>query len=119
MGGRAASVLAAEGYQCDGLLLLAYPLHPPGQPDKLRVPHLFSIAIPVLCLNGTRDPFCQRDLMDKALSGVRTRWTMRWLDGADHGFHVLKTSGTTDKLVLEDVADTTRNWIDTLADVRD
>jgi len=117
MGGRAASVLAAEGYRCDGLLLLAYPLHPPGQPDKLRVAHLASIAVPVLCFNGTRDPFCQRGLMEKALSGVGARWTMRWVEGADHGFHVLKKSGTTDKRVLEDVADTTRKWIDTLAGV--
>jgi uncharacterized protein len=115
MGGRAASVLAAEHFQCDGLLLLAYPLHPPGQPDKLRVSHLSSITVPVLCFNGTRDPFCQRDLMEKAVAGVGAPWTMRWLEGADHGFHVLKRSGTNDKDVLEEVGDTTRKWVDTLA----
>jgi uncharacterized protein len=117
MGGRAASVLAADGYPCDGLLLLAYPLHPPGQPEKLRVAHLASIAVPVLCFNGTRDPFCQRDLMEKALSEVGAQWTMRWLEGADHGFHVLKRSGTTDKAVLEGVADTTQEWIQSSADL--
>jgi predicted alpha/beta-hydrolase family hydrolase len=115
MGGRAASVLAADGYQCDGLLLLAYPLHPPGQPEKLRVAHLSSITMPVLCFNGTRDPFCDRDLMDKALAKVGTSWTMRWLEGADHGFHVLKRSGTTDQGVLDEVAAATRRWVDTLA----
>src|SRR5436190_18891065 len=40
MGGRAASLLAADGFDCSGLFLLAYPLHPPGQPDQLRDPHL-------------------------------------------------------------------------------
>src|SRR5688500_8977985 len=44
MGGRAASMLAAEGFTADGLLLLAYPLHPPGQPDKLRDAHLPAIT---------------------------------------------------------------------------
>src|SRR5258708_30847441 len=40
MGGRVAAMLAAEGFACDGLLLAAYPLHPPGKPEKLRDPHL-------------------------------------------------------------------------------
>ena len=57
MGGRAASMLAADGFECDGVLLLAYPLHPAGQPEKLRVAHLASIGVPVLCFNGTRDSF--------------------------------------------------------------
>src|SRR5215831_5252021 len=53
MGGRVASMLAAEGLECDGLLLAAYPLHPPGEPEKLRDAHLPTIDCPVLCLNGT------------------------------------------------------------------
>src|SRR5262249_45887344 len=48
MGGRAASMLAAEGFECDGLLLAAYPLHPAGNPDKLRDAHLSQIRCPVL-----------------------------------------------------------------------
>src|SRR5690349_10680529 len=63
MGGRAASMLAAEGFPCDGLLLAAYPLHPAGKPDKLRDAHLRNIRCPVLCLNGTRDALCDRTLM--------------------------------------------------------
>ena len=67
MGGRAASMLAADGFACDGLLLLAYPLHPAGKPEKLRDAHLAQIRVPVLCFNGTRDELCRRDLMEKAL----------------------------------------------------
>jgi len=111
MGGRAASMLAAEGFDCDGLLLLAYPLHPAGQPEKLRDAHLPAIRVPVLCFNGTRDELCRRDLMEQALRTVDTEWTMHWLDGADHSFHVLKSSGRNDAAVLDEVADTTRDWI--------
>jgi predicted alpha/beta-hydrolase family hydrolase len=111
MGGRAASMLAADGFTSDGLLLLAYPLHPAGQPDKLRDAHLPAIKMPVLCVNGTRDPLCRRDLMERAVQTVTTRWTMRWLEGADHSFHVLKSSGRTDSEVLQDVAEATRSWL--------
>src|SRR5262249_35190011 len=48
MGGRAGSMLAAEGFDADGLLLLAYPLHPPGKPEQLRDAHLPQIRMPVL-----------------------------------------------------------------------
>lgn len=111
MGGRAASMMAAEGFACDALLLFAYPLHPPGQPEKLRDAHLRSIEVPVLCFNGTRDPFCTRELMETVLKTVKTRWDMQWLSGADHSFHVPKSSGRTDAEVLDEVADTTRQWI--------
>jgi len=114
MGGRAGSMLASKGFDCDGLLLLAYPLHPPGQPEKLRDAHLPSIEVPVLCFNGTRDTFCTPDLMEKVLKNVRTRWEMRWLDGADHSFHVPKSSGRTDAQVLEEVASITADWLKTL-----
>ena len=111
MGGRAASMLAAEGFAADGLLLLAYPLHPAGQPEKLRDAHLPSIRMPVVCFNGTRDELCRPDLMDKALKRVGKNWTMHWLDGADHSFHVLKSSGRTDAQVLAEVGDGTIAWL--------
>jgi len=110
MGGRAASMLAAEGFVGDGLLLLAYPLHPPGQPDKLRDAHLPAIRMPVLCLNGTRDAFARRDLMEAALKTVKTKWKMHWLEGADHSFHVLKSSGRADAEVLVEIANAAEAW---------
>ena len=111
MGGRAASMLAADGYDVDGLLLLAYPLHPPGQPEKLRDAHLPRIAMPVLCINGTRDPFCTPALMERALTTVTAPWEMHWLDGADHSFHVPKSSGRNDAAVLAEVGDVCERWI--------
>jgi predicted alpha/beta-hydrolase family hydrolase len=114
MGGRAASMMAADGYDSDGLLLLAYPLHPAGQPEKLRDAHLPGITMPVLCINGTRDALCEPALMKRALTTVRAPWTMHWLEGADHSFHVLKSSGRTDAQVLEEVGETSQTWRSTL-----
>jgi hypothetical protein len=111
MGGRAASVLVSEGALCDGLLLLAYPLHPPGHPEKLRASHLSAIDEPVLCINGTRDAFCDRALMERVLAGLGSNWRMHWLDGADHSFHVLKGAGRTDRDVMAEVADETKAWL--------
>jgi predicted alpha/beta-hydrolase family hydrolase len=91
MGGRVATMLAAEGSDCDGLLLLAYPLHPAGQPEKLRAAHLPKIKVPVLCINGTRDALCRRDLMDRAIHGLS--WRMHWLEGKDHSFAVTDEVG--------------------------
>ena len=111
MGGRAASMLAADGWACDGLILLAYPLHPAGQPEKLRDAHLGALRTPVLCFNGTRDALCRRDLMDEVVARLPRTWTMHWLEGADHSFHVLKSSGRNDAQVLDEVAEASRAWV--------
>jgi uncharacterized protein len=110
MGGRAASMLAADGFSCDGLLLLAYPLHPAGKPEELRDVHLAKIKVPVLCLNGTRDALCRRDLMEPVVDRLGDRWTMHWLEGADHSFHVLKSSGRSDGEVLSEIGEACGNW---------
>lgn len=113
MGGRASSMLASRGFECDGLLLLAYPLHPPGKPEQLRDAHLPEIRVPTLCVNGTRDTFCRRDLMEDVLKRVGPQWRMHWIEGADHGFHVLKSSGTTDSAVQREIADLAVEWMKT------
>ena len=111
MGGRAASMLAADGYEADGLLLLAYPLHPAGQPEKLRDAHLPKIRMPVLAFSGTRDALCTRDLMERALRTVTAPWDMRWVEGADHSFHVLKSSGTNDSAVIDGIGGASAAWL--------
>jgi predicted alpha/beta-hydrolase family hydrolase len=110
MGGRAASMLASTGFDADGLLLLAYPLHPAGQPTKLRDAHLPNIAMPTICFNGTRDALCTPDLMKAVLQRVGDNWTMHWVEGADHSFHVLKSSGRTDAQVMGEVGDAASAW---------
>src|SRR5688572_26812285 len=111
MGGPAASMLAAEGFACDGLLLLAYPLHPPGRPEQLRSAHLPSIRVPTLCINGTRDAFCTRSLMEDVMKAMPPTFRMFWIEGADHSFHVLKSSGRTDGHVMREIGATTGQWL--------
>lgn len=103
MGGRVATMLAADGFACDGLILLAYPLHPAGKPDKLRDAHLPRITAPVLCFNGTRDALCTRELMEKALAPVRAPWKMHWVEGADHSLATAKA--------LAEIGEATRRWL--------
>ncbi len=110
MGGRVASMLAADGAACDGLVLLGYPLHPAGKPERLRTAHLGRIAVPVLCCNGTRDALCTPDLMRAAIADL-SNWTMHWLDGADHGYQVLKRSGRTEAEVLAEITATVAIWL--------
>ena len=111
MGGRVASMMAADGFPCDGLLLLAYPLHPAGQPQRLRAAHLVRIGVPTLCFNGTRDRLSSRDLMDAAVAPLGRRWTMHWLEGADHSFHVLRSAGRTEADILAEIGGTTQSWL--------
>lgn len=111
MGGRTASMLAADGFACDGLVLFAYPLHPDRKPEQLRDAHLPAITVPVLCFNGTRDTMCRQDLMEAVLQRLGPNFRMHWLAGADHMFHVLKSSGRTDDDVMDEVETVSREWL--------
>jgi predicted alpha/beta-hydrolase family hydrolase len=115
MGGRMCSMAVAEGLPAAALVLISYPLHPPGKPDRPRIEHLPAIKVPVICFNGTRDPFCTPELMNRVLERVKTRWEMHWMEGADHSFHVPKSSGKTDAGVLDEIADASRAWVVALA----
>jgi uncharacterized protein len=67
--------------------------------------------MPTLCFNGTRDGLCRRDLMDAVVARCSANFRMHWLEGADHSFHVLKSSGRTDADVLREVRDVTSEWL--------
>ena len=68
-GGRVASMLAAQD-RVGGLVLLSYPLHPPGKIDQQRVAHLAGISCPVLLLSGEADPFARIDLLRAAIEMI-------------------------------------------------
>ena len=73
MGGRIASQVVAGGARADGLAFLAYPLHPPGRPEKLRDAHLPDIAAPMLFVQGTRDAFAREDLLHALIDRLGDR----------------------------------------------
>ena len=67
-GGRQASMLLAAAPElARGLLLLAYPLHPPGRPERRRTEHLITLRVPTVFVHGTRDPFGRLDEIDEVL----------------------------------------------------
>ena len=94
MGGRIASQVVSQGTPVSGLALFAYPLHPPGRPDQVRDSHLAQISVPTLFCSGTRDAFASPAELSEAAARV-PRSRVHLLEGADHGFNVLKPSGRT------------------------
>jgi len=86
MGGRIASMAVADGMPAAGLLFLAYPLHPPGRPDRIRDEHLYGIPVPMLFIQGSRDAFAQPQLLHSVLSRLADRAELVEIEGADHGF---------------------------------
>ena len=111
MGGRMASLLAAEGFACDGLVFLGYPLHPAGQPEKMRDGHLTKVAPPMLFVQGTRDKLCDLDLLRPVLTRVGPRARLRVIEGGDHSFEVRKRDGRTQESVLDEVIDSVSTWL--------
>jgi len=84
MGGRMCSMAIADGLPALGLVLISYPLHPPGKPDRLRTEHLSNINVPTLFVSGTRDAFGSPAELEQALALVKGPTTTVWIDGADH-----------------------------------
>jgi predicted alpha/beta-hydrolase family hydrolase len=80
-GGRMCSMAVAEGLPAAGLVLLSYPLHPPGKPDKLRVEHFGGLHLPCLFVSGEKDPFGSPDELEAAAAAVPGPVTFAWLPG--------------------------------------
>jgi predicted alpha/beta-hydrolase family hydrolase len=103
MGGRVGSMVAADDGAL-GLVLLGYPLHPPGKATQLRVEHFPRLRMPALFVSGTRDAFGAPDELRRATSRIRGPVSFHWIETGDHGFKPLKSSGLTVNGVLADVA---------------
>jgi uncharacterized protein len=114
MGGRMCSQVVGaveDPLPALGLTLISYPLHPPGRPDQLRVEHLERIAVPVLFVSGTRDPFGTTEELQQHARGVKGPVTFSWVETGDHGLKPLKSSGRTAPEVLDSVAATIVDWV--------
>lgn len=70
-GGRMCSLAVAEGLPAAGLVLLSYPLHPPGKPEKLRTEHFGDLSVPCLFVSGDRDPFGSPDEFAAAVKLIK------------------------------------------------
>ncbi len=110
MGGRMCSMAVAEGLvAAAGLILISYPLHPPGKPDKLRVEHLPRLQVPCLFIHGTNDPFGTPDELTSFTATIPGQVSHVWIE---RGRHDLKGA---DDLIAAAVVE----WLETLTRPRD
>jgi predicted alpha/beta-hydrolase family hydrolase len=114
MGGRIASQVAATddiSEKISGLVLLGYPLHPPGNPEKLRDAHLNQIKAPMLIVQGSRDAFGTSDELRAIIKKHRLPATLHIIEGGDHSFKVPKSLGVPQPQVYENVMDEITRWL--------
>jgi predicted alpha/beta-hydrolase family hydrolase len=112
-GGRMTSqAKAAAPMDVRGLIFLGFPLHPANRPSRDRAKHLFDVTVPMLFLQGTRDALAELGLLEPVVKGLGSRATLHLLEGADHSFHVLKSSGRNDRGVMDEALDAFAGWVD-------
>lgn len=85
MGGRMCSMAVAEGLGAAALVLVSYPLHPPGKPERLRTEHFAALDVPCLFVSGTRDAFGSPRELEAATAAIPGPVTHSWVDGGGHG----------------------------------
>jgi predicted alpha/beta-hydrolase family hydrolase len=98
-----------------GHAFFGFPLHPAGKPSADRATHLADVKIPMLFLQGTRDALAELSLLKPVIKSLGSRATLHLADGADHSFHVLKSSGRNDREVLAEVLDAFVAWMGQVA----
>ncbi|HMC51981.1 MAG TPA: alpha/beta family hydrolase [Acidimicrobiales bacterium] len=101
LGGRVCSVAVSQGLAARAVVLVSYPLHPPGRPDRLRVEHLPALEVPCLFVSGTRDAFARPDELQEAVAAIPGPVTHVWIEGGDHGLRRRDA----------EVADAVRDWV--------
>jgi predicted alpha/beta-hydrolase family hydrolase len=114
MGGRMASLLAAEGFApLAGLVLLNYPLHAIGRPEKLRTAHWPDLRVPVLFVHGDRDAMCPLDVFERERAArlINAPTTVHVVAGADHSFGVRARDGRTRAAVLAEAVKAATDWL--------
>src|SRR5262245_8211525 len=119
MGGRIASQVAATACEQQdpmakeiaGLVFLGYPLHPPGQPTKLRTEHLAQIKMPMLFVQGTRDSLGSIDEIAPIIKQLKLPAEIYVIEGGDHSFKAPKKFGRPQEEVFEAAMDAIAEWV--------
>ncbi len=94
-----------------GLVFAGFPLHPPDRPGTARAAHLAAVQVPMLFLQGTRDEFARRDLLEPAVAALGVRARLAWIEDGDHSFAVRKkVTGKSAGDVLADLARRIEEW---------
>jgi predicted alpha/beta-hydrolase family hydrolase len=117
MGGRMTSLAAAKEPldRVRGLIYFGFPLHAAGKPSANRGEHLFETKLPMLFLQGSRDALADLKLLKPLCTRLGKRAELFVIEGGDHSFHVLKSSGRSDDQVLEETAAKVARWISSVS----
>lgn len=111
LGGRVAAQVSRTRLRVEGLFFMGYPLHPARKPEEVEAESLYRLITPILFLQGTRDRYCDLDVLRKTLFRVGAPTTLHVVQEADHQLKVLKKSGRSEEDVAEEVTATLEKWI--------
>jgi uncharacterized protein len=119
MGGRIATQVAAANHDVPitGLVLLGYPLHPPGRPEQRRDKHLPAVKRPMLFVQGSRDAFgtpAELSPIVASLVAVSPRTTLHVVEGGDHSFKVSRSDAARQAAAEADVYRTVADWVSSI-----
>ncbi|MBI1226960.1 MAG: alpha/beta hydrolase [Bacteroidetes bacterium] len=110
-GGRMTSQVAAQGElkEVAGIVYFGFPLHAPGKPGTERAAYLTDIKVPQLFLQGTRDTLAEFALIEQVCQSLK-RATLVRMEGGDHSFKTLKSSGITHEAAIKKLASETAHF---------
>ncbi|WP_148863070.1 alpha/beta family hydrolase [Marinobacter fonticola] len=114
LGGRMASLIAADQAPVSGCVCFGYPFHPPGKLDRWRTEHFERFSVPVLIQQGTRDPFGRQDEVHRHFGG-EPPVAINWLEDGEHDFKPRKVSGLTQEGLIEQAARNAAKWMIAIA----
>src|SRR5262249_874726 len=112
-GGRMTSTAQSEAPLTGvrGLIFLGFPLHAPNRPAIARADHLYQVKVPMLFLQGTRDDLADLTLIREVTGKIPQIATVHVIEGANHSFAVPKKTGRSPEQVMDELAQTTADWI--------
>ena len=112
MGGRAASVMVAQGLvRPSGLVFLGYPLHPAGKKDELRSEHLAKVKRPMLFVQGSRDPLCDLELLRSERQRLALAGSLHVIEGGGHSLELPRSEAARQAREREGAADTMATFV--------
>jgi uncharacterized protein len=119
MGGRIATHVAADGLaeSPQGIVLLGYPLHPPGRPNERRDAHLPDVRCPMLFVQGSRDTFGTPAELAPVLARMSPAPDIHVVEGGDHSFKVSRNAER-QQATLREIQQIVAGWILTKRVVR-
>jgi uncharacterized protein len=112
MGARLAAQIVAQEVGASGLIFLGYPLHPPGKPEKLRDQALYQLPCPTLFIEGSRDPFCELDLLGQVLGQMPVRSDLHVIPKGGHSFE--RSGQEMAPELMEEITRVILGWLDSL-----